>query len=171
MGLHRFYHADRELKLTEGQTIELDSRGLSRFGSVYWDSIQTVPFEKMSDAEQREHLLESIKNEPTFAAYTSRMQAFFGANSIEESKRFVEKIVPRPDYKIPIFEVFSSSFWTLDMNWLDYTTDPGTRVRYLRDYWYGTISNHNPEVGERRPPLLEVLMQLPVTVGKIVDWA
>lgn len=170
MGLHRFYHADRDLKLTEGQTIELDSRGLSRFGSVYWDAIQTLPFEKMSDAEQREYLLEHIKQEPIFAAYTSRMQTFFGANSIEEAKRFVEKIVPRPDHEIPIFEVFSSMFWTLDMNWLDYVTDHNTRVRNSREYWYAAISNHNPEKGERRPPLLEVLMELPVKVGKIVAW-
>ncbi|MBK5512279.1 hypothetical protein [Pseudomonas sp. TH15] len=158
------------MRLIEGQSIELDSRGLSRFGSAYWDAIQTVPFEKMSDAEQREYLLETIKKEPAFSAYTSRMQAFFGANSIDDSRRFVETIIPRPHHRIPVFEVFSSMFWTLDMNWLDYVTDHGTRAHNSREYWYAAISNHNPEVGERRPPLLEVLMQLPVQVGKIVAW-
>lgn len=57
------------------------------------------------------------------------------------------------------------------MNWLDYNSGHDKRVGYLRDYWYTAISNHNPIDGEqRRPPLLEVLMTLPVTVGKIVDW-
>ena len=170
LGIHRFYHADRDLKLTEGQTIELDSRGLSRFGSVYWDAIQTVPFEKMSDPEQREYLLEHIKREPMFSAYTSRMQGFFGANSVGDATRFVEKAVPRPEHKVPIFEVYSSMFWTFDMNWLDYVTDPDTRAHYCREYWYTAITNHNPDVGDRRPPLIEVLMQLPVKVGKIVSW-
>lgn len=168
--MHRFYHIDRERQLTEGQVIELDDRGLSRFGSVYWDAISAKPFEELNDAEQREYLLEQIKKESNFSLYTSRMQAFFGANTIEDAKRFAEKIEPKSVEKIPIFEVFSSVFWTFDMNWLDYASDLETRTRYLRDYWFATISNHNPNTGERKPPHLEVMMALPVTIGKIVEW-
>lgn len=168
--MHRFYHIDRERQLTEGKVINLDDRGLSRFGSVYWDAISTKPFEALNDAEQRECLLEQIKQEPNFSLYASRMQAFFGANTLEDAKRFAEKIVPKPVEKIPIFEVFASTFWTLDMNWLDYVSDPETRIRNLRDYWYATISNHNPSTGERKPPHLEVMMALPITIGRIVEW-
>jgi len=170
LGLHRFYHADRELKLTEGQTIELDSRGLSRFGSVYWDAIHTVPIEKMNEAEQREFLLEQTRSLPVFMEHRpSRLQSLFGAISIEDARRFVDTIVPKA-VRTPIFEVFASSFSTLDMNWLDYASDPEMYIQNRRSYWYGEISNHNPEIGDRKPPMLEVLMQLPVKVGKIIEW-
>ncbi|MDO9014739.1 MAG: hypothetical protein Q7U84_08195 [Polynucleobacter sp.] len=168
--MHRFFHVDRHKQLQEGQEVALNERGLSHLGMVYWDAIQSKPFESMSDAEQREHLLEKIRQEPKFSAYTSRMHAFFGANTIEDAKRFADKIEPKPTEPVPIFEVFASVFWTLDMNWLDYATDHEQRLRNLREYWYAAISNHNPQVGSRRPPHLEVLMALPVTVGKIVDW-
>jgi len=170
LGVHRFFHIDRQKSLTEGQEITLDNRGLSRFGTVYWDAICTKGFDEMSHAEQREHLLENLRNEPRFSAYTSRMQAFFGVNTLDDARRFAEKIEPKPDYKVPVFEVFASTFWTLDMNWLDYSTDHETRVKYCREYWYAAISNHNPEVGERKPPHLEVIMALPVRIGKIVEW-
>lgn len=91
LGLHRFYHWDRFNTLTEGQEISLDERGLSRFGSVYWDAISTKSFDLMSDTEQREYLLEEIKRDARFSAYPSRMQVFFGANTIEDIKRFAEK--------------------------------------------------------------------------------
>lgn len=170
MAEHRFFHVDRYKHLIEGQEVKPDERGLSRFGAVYWDAICSKPFESLNESEQREYLLETIRNEPEFGAYTSRMRSFFGANSIEEAKRFADKIEPRSTEKVPVFEVFASKFWTLDMNWLDYSTDPEQRIRYLREYWYAAISNHNPEVGERNSPHLEVLMELPVRVGKVVAW-
>lgn len=170
LAAHRFFHVDRYKLLTEGQEVKLDERGLSRFGTVYWDSIRSKPFEALNDSEQREYLLEAVRNEPKFSAYVSRMRGFYGTNSIEEAKRFLEKIEPRPAEKVPVFEVFATKFWTLDMNWLDYSTSPEQRMCYLREYWYAAISNHNPEAGERKPPLLEVLMELPVRVGKVVEW-
>lgn len=169
--MHRFYHADRYLNLVEGQIIELDSNGLSRFGAAYWEAISTRPFEQLSQAEEREWLLEREKQDPKFAFYPSRMQSFFAANTIDDARRFVEKSNDKPHDKVPIFEVFASEFWTLDMNWLDYATDLQTRLSYIRQYWYAAISNHSPAEGERRPPLLEVLMKPPVRVGKIVAWA
>ncbi|MFB1070316.1 hypothetical protein ACEUKD_09020 [Vibrio diabolicus] len=170
MAEHRFYHVDRNRTLKEGQVIRLDNNNLSQFGAVYWEAISTKPFEMMSDAEQRERILENIKREDTFKAYCSRMQAFFGANSIEDAKRFNEKCDPKPSELVPIYEVFASKYWNLDMNWLDYSTDHATRLRYLREYWYASLTNHNPSSGERRPPLIEVLMELPVRVGKVVAW-
>ena len=168
MGIHRFYHADRWQGLTEGQTIELDSRGLSRFGLIYWDAIRTKSFDDMTIEERREYLLEEVRREQAFSSRPSRMQSLFGALSIEEAKRFADTIVPRPE-KAPIFEVFASSFCTLDMNWIDYA-DPNQQTLNARCYWYAEISNHNPDFGERRAPLLEVLMQMPIKVGKIVGW-
>lgn len=150
--------------------IHLDERGLSRFGAVYWDAITTKSFDQLNEAQQREALLEEIKREPRFNLYVSRMQAFFGANTLEDARRFYEKFEPRQPFSVPVYEVFASSYWSLDMNWLDYSAEHEQRVRYLREYWYATISNHNPENGERKPPLVEVLMALPVTIGKIVDW-
>jgi len=71
---------------------------------------------------------------------------------------------------VPVFEVFASKYWSLDMNWLDYMTGHDQRVNYLRDYWLASITNHNPETGMRRPPQIEVLMALPVKIGKVVEW-
>lgn len=161
---------DRSGQLKEGQEVTLDGRGLSRFGACYWDAIQSKPFDAMTEAEQRESMLEAIKKEPMFQLYVSRMQAFFGANTIEEARRFAERIEPKPTAKVPIVEVFASKFWTLDMNWLDYAVDHAKRAKNLREYWYAAITNHNPETGKRNPPNLEVLMALPVTIGKVVDW-
>jgi hypothetical protein len=170
LGIHRFYHADRARTLTERQEIALDDRGLSRFGAAYWDAINSKRFEDMNDAEQREYLLEQIKSDPRFNAYTSRMKAIFGANSIEEARFFARSINPRPEHKIPIYEIYASIFWTLDTNWLDYTTNHENRIKYFREYWYAAISNHNPDDGERKPPSLEVLIALPARVGEVVDW-
>lgn len=170
MGTHRFYHVDRYQQLKEGLVIELDENGLSRFGASYWAAISTKSFQDMTDAEQREYLLEKIKKDEKFSLYTSRMQAFFGSNTIGDAKRFYEKVNPNQPNPVPIYEIYASNFWTLDMNWMDYSTDHNQRLNYLTKYWYSEITNHNPESGERRPPLLEVLMALPVTVGKIVEW-
>lgn len=170
MGVHLFYHVDRARTLAEGQEIVLDSRGLSRFGAVYWDAINRKPVEEMSDAEQREYLLEQIKQEDKFSLYTSRMQAIFGANSIEEARRFALSIEPRPGQKVPIYEIYASKFWTLDMNWLDYSTDHENRLKHFREYWYAAISNHNPADGKRKQPALEVLIALPARVGQVVEW-
>lgn len=64
MGLHRFYHVDRFTQLKEGDVLQLNERNLSRFGSIYWDAITTKSFDQMTDEEQREFLLEQIKQEP-----------------------------------------------------------------------------------------------------------
>lgn len=170
LGVHRFFHIDRYQSLVEGQELTLNSRGLSQFGAIYWDALNSKAFDEMSNAEQRECLLESVRRESKFSGYTSRMQAFFGINTLEDARRFAEKIEPKSSKKIPVFEVFSSSFWSLDMNWLDYAADYEERRRYCVEYWHAAISNHNPETGERKPPHLEVLMALPVRVGKIIEW-
>jgi len=170
MAVHRFFHVDRYKLLSEGQEVGSDERGLSKFGNEYWDAISSKPFDTLSSAEQREYLLEAIRRESKFNVYVSRMRAFFGANTLEDARRFLEKVEPKPAEKVPVFEVFASKFWTLDMNWLDYSTSPDQRIQYGRQYWYAAISNHSPEIGERKPPLLEVLMELPITVGKLVAW-
>jgi hypothetical protein len=167
---HRFFHVDRSSSLLEGQSIELDSHGLTRFGATYWHSITTKRPEEMDDAERREFILESIRQESKFSHYTSRLSGFFGANTLEDAERFVQQIEPRATNRVPVFEVFASRFWTLDMNWLDYSTDDKQRQKYLREYWYAAISNHNPAIGARKPPLLEVLMAPPIQVGKVVAW-
>jgi len=171
MGLHKFYHVDRFKQLKEGDVLQLNERNLSRFGSIYWDAITTKLFNQMTDAEQREFLLEDIKQGSKYAAYISRMQAFFGSNSLEDAKRFYEAINPKQDHPVPVYEVFASKFWSLDMNWLDFS-NPNLAERRADcvDYWHARISNHNPESGDRRGPLLEVMMALPVTVGKIATW-
>jgi hypothetical protein len=137
---------------------------------VYWDAITSQPVEAMSEAEQRECLLESIRREPKFGAYTSRMKAFFGTNTIEDAKRFAQTAEPKMDSKVPVVEVFASEFWNLDMNWLDCVISHEKRLLYYREYWHAAIYNHNPDQGTRRPPMVEVLMALPVRIGRVVDW-
>lgn len=170
MATHRFFHVDRSKQLAEGMVVQLNERKLSRFGSIYWDAITKKSFAEMTGSEQREYLLDRVKQDPRFNSYVSRLQAFFGSNTLEDAKRFYEKVEPKEPHPVPIYEVFASRYWSLDMNWLDYSASPEQMIDYFREYWYAAISNHNPDEGERRPPLIEVLMELPVTIGKVVEW-
>jgi hypothetical protein len=161
---------DRDKALSEGQELTLNGNGVSRFGFVYLDSLVEKPFEVLNEAEQREHLLDRMRIDH-FPEHISRLQACFGAKTIEDIKRFAEKIEPKPTGKIPVFEVFVSDFNTLDMRWLDYTPDHELRLQNFRNYWGGAITNYyHIDSGQPLPPLMEVLMALPVKVGKIVDW-
>jgi hypothetical protein len=164
---HIFYHADRYSLLKEGQEIILDENNLSYFGKTYWSVFQSTPFEEMDSTQQREFLLETIKNEPYYFRYPSRLQAIFAANTIAEAIIFANSIVPKSNQDIPIIEIFADKFWTLDSNWLDYEGSLTNPDNY-RKYWNGVISNHNPQYGERRPPRLEVMIALPAIAGKIV---
>jgi hypothetical protein len=171
MGIHTFYHVDRSQQLQEGQVLELDSNKLSKFGNVYWHVIKNKPVHELSDAERREMLLEEIRRTHLNRDfYESRMRCFFGANSIEDAKRFHHQVGDKPPHAVPIYEVTASRFWSLDMNWLDFVVDDRMQRENMRRYWYGEITNHNPENATRQPPLLEVMMSLPVTIGKIVAW-
>lgn len=164
---HVFYHADRGASLKEYQEITLDENGLSYFGRTYWHTFQIKKFEKLNDAEQREFHLENIKKEPRYSLYASRLQSIFAANTINEAIIFANTIVPKPTHPIPIIEIFADRFWNLDTNWLDFEGSL-TNLNNYRSYWDGLITNHHPTVGERRPPLLEVMIALPAMTGKIV---
>jgi hypothetical protein len=167
---HRFFHVDRGRLLQEGMELELNEHGASRFGCHYWPTVLQLQLTQMDDAQWREFVLESIRQRPEFHRLPSRRQVLFAANSIEEAAVFGREINPRPDYAMPIFEVFASQFWTLDMSWTDYNCnrDFGRMANHAYDYWSGRITNHCPPTGERRPPRLEVLILLPARVGKIV---
>ena len=168
----KFFHADRARSLIEGQVLELTSQNLSVFGQVYWSAISQKPFEDMSPAEQREYILDHIRSsDPRYRLYTSRLQSFFGANYLEEAIRFAEEIMPRPDYKVPIYEVFSDRYWSLDMNWADYIGPKDRLIENAHDYWSGRITNHESINGDRKTPRIEVMMALPVKIGKIVAYA
>ncbi|MFJ9533331.1 hypothetical protein [Herbaspirillum sp. NPDC101396] len=160
---HCFFHADREGTLQEGQMVVLNNMDLSRFGHAYWDAIVETPFEDLSPAAKREALLEEVKKDPSFHFYSSRLQSMFGANTIEDAIWFARSITPVPLKPIRIFEVFATKFWTLDMNWLDFASDPIQTIQNYREYWGGKISN-----SVRRPPRLEVLIPLPARIGKVV---
>lgn len=97
------------------------------------------------------------------------MQSFFGSNSLEDAKRFYDHYNPKQEYPVPVYEVFASRFWSLDMNWLDFSNQAERRANYS-EYWQARISNHDPDSGNRRGPLLEVMMALPITVGRVVAW-
>jgi len=170
ISMHKFYHADRAHSLQEGQVITLDENELSRFGAEYWPAISSKDISEMNEAQLREFHLEEIRKESIFSTYTSRLQSIFGANSIEDAVWFAKSITPVPNLPIPIIEIYAQKFWSLDMNWLDFECSHEKSIRYYRKYWYAEISNHAPPQGERKPPKLEVLMALPVTVGKVVHY-
>lgn len=166
---HIFYHADRAASLKEGQIISLDENDLSYFGKAYWPTINTKSVEEMDPMQLREYYLEMIKREPIYFQYASRMQSIFAANTITEAIAFANSIVPKPSYPIPIIEIFADRFWSLDSNWLDYETrSVQQQIENYRNYWDGKISNHHPEEGKRKPPMLEVMIALPAITGKIV---
>ena len=164
---HLFYHADRSASLSENQEIILGEDSLSNFGRIYWPTLKTKHVEEMDSNQQREFHLENIKNEPRYSLYASRLQSIFAANTLAEAIVFANSIFPKPNHAIPIIEIFADKFWTLDSNWLDYEGGSNKLENY-RKYWDGIISNHRPQVGERRPPRLEVLIPLPAVTGKIV---
>lgn len=170
MRKHLFFHADRYRTLKEGQIITCTENNLSAFGEVYWNSIHTKPESMMTSEEVREYYLEKIRLLPKFSFYESRMRSLFAANTIKEAVGFAENIMPKLEHNIPIYEVYAQDFWTLDSNWLDYNSDHETTISNYNQYWFAAISNHRPESGDRRPPTLEVLLSLPVHVGKIVAW-
>ena len=167
--MHKFYHADRNASLIEGQDILLDQNQLSRFGATYWPAISSKNPADMTDAEKREFHLEEVRREKTFSNYTSRLQSMFAANSIHEAIMFAKAITPIPDNPVPIIEIYAEKFWTLDMNWMDYKCSHEQTIKYYRKYWYSEITNHCPKEGVRRPPRLEVLIALPAKAGKTVD--
>ncbi|NKC15640.1 MAG: hypothetical protein GKR94_26625 [Gammaproteobacteria bacterium] len=168
--MHKFYHADRNSSLLEGQNIRLDKNGLSKFGAEYWPMISQRNIDSMNETQLREFYLEEIRKEKIFANYASRLQSMFDANSIQEAIWFAELIIPVPKKPIPIIEIYADRFWSLDMNWLDYKCDQKQSIAYYRNYWYAEISNHSPEQGERKPPKIEVLIALPAKAGNIVHY-
>ncbi len=165
--LQTFYHADRNRSLTENQEITLSENGLSVFGNIYWPAFQSKSIQEMNKAEMREFYLEEIRKEERYSLYTSRLQSIFAANSLAEAIIFANSIQPRPDHPIPIIEILSNNYWSLDSNWLDFIAGEKV-IDYYRNYWDGLITNHRPLTGERRPPRIEVMIPLPARTGKIV---
>jgi hypothetical protein len=166
-----FFHADRARTLTEGQSIELDNRGLSQMGRTYWSKFLGRDYASMSDAEKRESHLERVRTDFFHERRASRMTAICAALTFDDAVRHALSTEPIPEYEIPIFEIIGNEFATYDRNWMDSSDFPSINDIYAKSYWYGEITNHSPSVGERRPPMLEVLVQLPARVGKQVGVA
>ena len=163
-----FFHSDRERLLQEGMRLELGEDGLSRFGRVYWDVIHRVSRDQMhrNGGELREYCAEFALQEPEFSHRFSRHCSFFGVQSIEESIDYARTILPPPDHQIPIFEVQADIYQILDSNWLDFDCPLDRRLEYSRMYWRGV-----PTSISSRPPRWEVVMCLPVTIGRQVGFA
>ncbi|EDH5424184.1 DUF2441 domain-containing protein [Salmonella enterica] len=165
----RFYHADRGNLLSPDMTI-IPVNGLSVFGEHYLSRINSGNVSDVLDENvQREMLYENVRM-GNFPSRPSRFSCLFGANSIPDAESFARKIIPQPTIPINIYEVFAENFVVLDMNWMDYiTTDMSRQIEYARQYWYSSITQHAPLTGDRMIPTLEVLLPLPVEVGKQVS--
>ena len=158
-----FYHADRAKTLQQGQRLEVNERGLSQFGSVYWDRIHNMPIDQMDDAVLREHCLEMALHKVGFS--WSRHCSFFAAETIEEAIVFASAIDPRPETPVPIFEIKAMNASLHDMNWLDFDVSLDKRIANAECYWRMEATNHQPIAGPRRPPRWEVVIPLPAIVG------
>ena len=167
--LFKFYHADRAGLLKEETEVTLCERQLSPFGRVYWDDIVRKRSDgiQLSPNAQREFLIEEIRR-TEFSYATSRLQCFFGANYLDEAVRFAKSIVPVPDKPVSIYEVYASKFVSLDMNLIDSSLSDPDFSENIRRYWRRVISNHGPLSGNRKGPNIEVLLDLPVRIGKRV---
>ncbi len=161
-----FYHADRSKTLQAGQVLEVNERGLSRFGETYWSSIHNTPVENMDAATLREHCAE-IACQRTNHGW-SRHCSLFAAETIEQAIEFALAVTPRPDQPIPIFEIHAFRASEHDMNWLDFDVGLDQRIDYAERYWRMERTNHQPQSGERRPPRFEIIIPLPATVGEQV---
>jgi hypothetical protein len=119
-----------------------------------------------NSGELREYCAEKVLQEDEFRHRFSRHCSLFGVRSIEESIAYARTILPPPDHPIPIFEVQSDMYQILDSNWLDFDCPLDRRLEYSRLYWRGYATNI-----PLRPPRWEVVMCLPVTIGRQVGFA
>jgi hypothetical protein len=171
--LFKFYHADRMMTLSENTRITPDKGGLSNFGKAY-EPYFGVPFEDIPTEAQREIWLEIIRKETRAFSENrpSRFSCLFAALNISDAIQFAKTITPIPTDSVKIFEVYASYYFIADMNNLDIDTeDKQKKAQYMYDYWLtkiyqGCLVSHNP-----RMPRLEVLLPLPVQIGKVVAIA
>lgn len=164
-----FYHADRAGTLAMGMELGLNPLGYSLFGATYAGAIAHGDITRMSADERREYLLEVVRQQPPFnGQLTSRLQCLFAANTVDEAMKFAATIEPTPVVPVGIFEVFATSFRICDQNFLDYVVPDHIFREYCKQYWFSEISHHTPTTGERKLPMLEVLLPLPVRIGQRV---
>lgn len=182
----KFYHADRAGTLHEGMTILPDGEGLSRFGRKY-SGYFGVQLKDMPDMAQRELRAEIIRSKTEYFSRNcpSRFSCFFGAPTIHDAVRFASAVTPAPPHSIKIFEVYANDYFIADMNNLDaHSEDPERISMLIHDYWstkvyQGTRSqtpiyecNYDQKSNQHwRTPHLEVLLPLPVLIGKVVAVA
>jgi len=168
--MKRFYHADRCLALAPNQSLILNTHGASVFGCEYWPSMNDRQIEEIDDLDlQREAVLEYVRQSSPYLANTriSRRQVAFAAQSKEDALNFSTLVLPIPEHPIPIYEVSAERYFIADMNWLDFDCkgNVSKMLHYAERYWYGDITN-----SPYRPPLLEVMLALPITVYQQVGY-
>jgi len=163
-----FYHADRGRLLSENTVPTSDDRGLSRFGQMYHWVCDENAF--VQDAAAREHWAEMVRRDyPEFSDIPSRLHSLFAAPDIAGAERWAREITPVITGIVPIFEVTADVTAVLDSNWLTYDAKKASvREEYNYRYWTGEQTNHRPAYGVRKEPNLEVLLKLPVRVGRKV---
>ncbi|MCP6691341.1 MULTISPECIES: hypothetical protein [Pseudomonas] len=161
--MYTFFHADRNASLKPGQELDVDHRGLSIFGSVYWSQIQVVPPPGSDSAVIREYCAEKALDIVGFP--WSRHCSIFAAETVEQAIDFARSIKPVPDNPIPIYEIVASRASRHDVTWLDFEASLEARIEYACAYWRMQESNHQPEEGPRKLPQWEILIPLPARVG------
>lgn len=162
-----FYHADRFGTLSPGMALSVDDKGLSRFGTEYWNRMHSTPVEAMDGNLFREFCAEQACRQLNFP--WSRHACMFAAETIEQAIEFANVIEPRPVRPITIYEIQpKGSVSRHDMTWLTYDVGPEQLLQYCHSYWRGEETNHQPAYGERTPPRWEVLIPMPASVGRAV---
>lgn len=165
------YHIDRQKKLTEGQIIRLfDDYSLEGprgreiceyIRNLYPDGISEHGNRYLFDNKNENWKLETfiensrLHQHPT---YPSRFQSFFAV-----SKDYIPQMLNKLNTTyafVNIFEIDTEKYSIHDMSLLDELGFGAGVVHYNANrYWKGEKSDR---------PLLEYLVPLPVTIGKMV---
>lgn len=174
-----FYHIDRSNELKVGQILNLQSDsnfyqdikdkypdGLSHHGLLYYLKLaDTSAFTPNDYAAFHSECIkeEVLENErlTNFPNKASRFQSLFTVKSYKHISNWINNYQSFKDYNI--FEINSNDYKDeYDIKWIDKIIDHSpTSYVYANNYWSGKHSDS---------PLLEVLIKLPVTIGKKVEF-
>lgn len=168
--IFKFFHLDRLGLLSEGMSILPNKEQLSHFGR-YYSQYFNLPLDDLPDYAQREIIAEITRseNEQFSSTCPSRFDSLFAALSVHDAIRFADTIIPVPKNRMRIFEVYATYYFIADMNNLDIdSNDLKIRASHSINYWSAKIYQGAFAKSLPRAPMLEVLLPLPVEVGKVV---
>lgn len=182
------YHIDRSFNLKEGQVIELDKEYFKNIphleepmGRYFPDGVSYHGKSMTSNSATNsinnirlpiiEPFFEMVRLK-SFPTMPSRYQVLFAVDYLKDIELWkADMLAKNVPFKVFEIEVHKSSMLRLDARWLDYgieqtndslSLEPHTLMANAYQYW--AKKSH-------KQPKHEVLLSLPVTIGKEVNYS